>query len=189
MKKRGELTMEEKKKIEERVKKIHFEFKSILKDDNFDIVKFARQLGFVIGNARLDEDEDGFIAINPKGTLGNLFVNKVIAVNFNRTFEKKRFIIAHELGHYFLNAKEGAMMYAQRERHNTIDSEEENIDYFAACLLMPEEKFKMRYNELEKEVNNGSIDKESIVRKMSNIFGVDEGAIVKRFGEVNIKYE
>ena len=58
------------------------------KDDYIDIVSFTRSLGFNVGNAKLDEKEDGFIAIRPssakrRDNLGD----KVIAVNKDREFE------------------------------------------------------------------------------------------------------
>lgn len=33
------------------------------KDDYVDIVKFVQYLGFIVGNAQLDDSEDGFLAI------------------------------------------------------------------------------------------------------------------------------
>ena len=73
-------------------------------DDYLDIVTFTRSLGFNVGNAKLDANEDGFIMIRPSSAereddLGD----KVIAVNRDRTFDWKRFIIAHEFAHSVLH--------------------------------------------------------------------------------------
>lgn len=62
--------------------------------------------------------------------------------------ERGRFTLAHELGHYFIDAhriglKKGILKphpsVINRRQFNSIERE---ADYFASCLLMPESRFK-----------------------------------------------
>ncbi|MGE9313219.1 ImmA/IrrE family metallo-endopeptidase [Niabella sp. CJ426] len=62
--------------------------------------------------------------------------------------ERGRFTLAHELGHYFIDAHRVGLKQGLLEPHpskigikqfNTIERE---ADYFASCLLMPESRFK-----------------------------------------------
>jgi len=61
---------------------------------------------------------------------------------------RSRFTFAHELGHYFINEHRQALELGLTPSHSSyIDFQSENIvemeaNYFASCLLMPEERFK-----------------------------------------------
>lgn len=59
----------------------------------------------------------------------------MIGVNHERDLFTKRFIIAHELDHYILHG-ENKPIFAQREKTHGRTPEENEIDFFAACLLM-----------------------------------------------------
>lgn len=89
-------------------------------DSPTDIVGVAKTLGFVVGNAVLDDNDDGFI-------------------------------IAHEIGHYVLEYKEKNMsgMYANRYHERGHNNSENEIDFFAANLLMLRDLFVKKYQELK----------------------------------------
>ncbi|PZO29127.1 MAG: hypothetical protein DCF13_07195 [Flavobacteriaceae bacterium] len=59
-----------------------------------------------------------------------------------------RFTLAHELGHYIIDThRVGLMMGLLEPHHSTTNQKqfyeiEREADYFASCLLMPEERFK-----------------------------------------------
>ncbi len=61
---------------------------------------------------------------------------------------RSRFTIAHELGHYFINnhrigLKKGLLSpHPSKNNENSHFKIEREADYFASCLLMPEERFK-----------------------------------------------
>lgn len=61
---------------------------------------------------------------------------------------RARFTIAHELGHYFINNHRIGLMKGHLTPHISRNNEESHskiereADYFASCLLMPEERFK-----------------------------------------------
>lgn len=72
-----------------------------------DVIDVAKRLGFVVGNAVLNEEDDGFIVVEEgKKEIMGIKTDKLIGVNSDRPLEWKRFIIAHELGHYILHFKE-----------------------------------------------------------------------------------
>lgn len=149
-------------------------------DDYLDIVSFTRSLGFNVGNAKLDENEDGFIAIRPssakrKDNLGD----KVIAVNRDREFEWKRFIIAHEFAHSVLHYKVGSL-YLHRENKKGKNEIENEADYFAAALLMPRISFSRKCEELKKEELSGN----ALIMQLASIYKVPLESASRRIEEV-----
>lgn len=112
------------------------------KNTYVDITRLSCRLGFNVGNAKLDESEEGFVAVRPsstkrKDTLGD----KVIGVNRVREVVWKRFIIAHELAHFVLH-------YLYLHKYNKKvekGTEEKEASYFAAALLMPRVSFSLKY--------------------------------------------
>lgn len=172
----------EKVQIEQKASELLKNYEEYISDDSFvDIVGIARAMGFVVGQATLDDNEDGFIIIdNSKDELLGVKTKKLIVVNKNRDFNLRRFIIAHEIGHYYLECGNSDKAFASRE-HKTGKSDKENeIDYFAACLLMPSESFIKKYNEY-KEIFN---DKIILTLLLSKQFGVTEKTCERRFEEL-----
>lgn len=59
-----------------------------------------------------------------------------------------RFTLAHELGHYFIDNHRNGLQRGLLEPHPSKNNEEKHqkiereADYFASCLLMPEERFR-----------------------------------------------
>jgi hypothetical protein len=74
----------------------------------------ARELGFEVRES------------HQLGNLSGRLVDKVIEVNANDPPVRRRFSVAHELGHYFLNTRHGDGPVAERE-----------ADAFAGELLVP----------------------------------------------------
>lgn len=144
----------------------------------------AKKIGFVVGNANLSDKEDGFIIVNSdeKELLG-LNANKIIAVNSKREFCLKRFIIAHELGHYLLR-EDNQKIFAHRENKIGKNEEENEFDYFAACLLMPKEKFEEKTSIL---MNKGIKDDE-LIYELSNSFQVPSESVRRRFDELELTF-
>ena len=118
------------------------------KDTYVDITRLSCRLGFNVGNAKLDESEEGFVAVRPsstkrKDTLGD----KVIGVNRVREVVWKRFIIAHELAHFVLHYKVGSLYLHKYNKKVEKGTEEKEASYFAAALLMPRASFSSKYKE------------------------------------------
>ena len=148
-------------------------------DTRVDIVDFAQNLGFVVGNAELPDDEDGFLAIQPQDSGENKSLRKVIGVNSKRPLDLKRFIIAHEVAHWALHYKDG-QVYLHRENKKGKNREENEADYFAAALLMPRTSFKQKYLELEAK----GLSKSVICALLASIFKAPVESVSRRIGEV-----
>jgi Zn-dependent peptidase ImmA (M78 family) len=173
----------EKQRIEAKAQDILRQF-GMLTDGQVDVLLLAQNAGFVVGNANLDDDEDGIILVNTKEeTILGVKTQKLIGVNARRDLPSKRFVIAHELGHYFfrLDKKTGGdIIIARRERLVGRDGEENEMDYFAACLLMPADAFRKKYGEL-KEM--GILPGE-MPERLSKLFNVPLISAERRMGEV-----
>lgn len=156
--------------------------------EEIDVIRIAKSMGFVVGNIELDENEDGFIIVNDEKKIAGIGENRIIGINQNRSPKDKMFTIAHELGHYIFEKDDNKLIYAHRERKKKDNNAsgyvyENKIDFFAACLLMPKESFIKKYN-ASKELYKDDID--SIVDKLSNIFGVTTKSVLRRIDEVGL---
>jgi Zn-dependent peptidase ImmA (M78 family) len=118
-----------------------------------DVESIAEKLKIKIVKVNADDDEAGFI-MKP---LGN--ESAVIGVNKNHGYNRRRFTIAHELGHFFLHDFEdvyfdgkhsGSRMFL-RDKKSTDGShvEEKEANLFAAELLMPEIFLEQDLNKIE----------------------------------------
>lgn len=100
--------------------------------DSIDVIEVAKKLGFVVGNAGLSEDVDGFIIVDEnKGNILGIDTNKLIGVNASKELAWKRFIIAHEIGHYILHydKEKDNGMYAHREHKKGKNEIENEADF------------------------------------------------------------
>ncbi len=173
-----ELSFMEKREIEAKVADLLEKHGYDPKRDTYlDVVNFAQSFGFVVGNAKLPEGEDGFLAIQP-GTFKK-GESKIIGVNVNRSLDWKRFIVAHELAHSVLHYREG-QIYLHRENKKGKNSDENDADYFAAALLMPEESFRRMYTSL----NDGQRDRSTICSELSKIYRVPFESVSRRIDEI-----
>lgn len=151
-------------------------------DDYVDVVSFVQNLGFVVGNAALDDNEDGFLAMRPSNFVekgDNLSSDKIIGVNAKRTLDWKRFIIAHEFAHSVLHYKEG-QVYLHREHIKGKNRDENDADFFAASLLMPRDSFIRVYNEL----TNQGLKSNALCMQLATIFRVPLDSVSRRIDEV-----
>lgn len=172
-------------KIEESVMSTLMSVKYTISECSVDVIDVAKRLGFVVGNAVLDEEDDGFIIVEEgRKQIMGIKTDKLIGVNSNRSLEWKRFIIAHELGHYILHFKEKNLkgLYAHRDHIRGHNETENEADFFAANLLMPRESFEKKYNEIKQVYKN---DKE-IVDALSKYFIVTIKMTERRIEELGL---
>ena len=150
-----------------------------------DVVQLAESMGFVVGNAKMKKEEDGFILVNndTQEILG-VKTQKLIGVNRERDLFTKRFIIAHELGHYILHSKNKSI-FAQREQTHGRTSEENDVDFFAACLLMPEEDFVKTASSIR--CTYDEIDDYQLAKILSEQFKVPQLSAFRRLEETKEK--
>jgi len=122
--------------------------KNILDDCNITsapipVVEIAEKYGFVVVEKFMDDDESGYMILSPKGVeVNGEKHNKIIVINTTEIPHRKRFTIAHELGHYFLEYKEVFNSITNdvivHREYNTRDLEKERAaDEFAGELLVP----------------------------------------------------
>ena len=152
------------------------------KDDYVDIVDFVQNRGFIVGNAQLDDTDDGFLAIQSSSMAKNgthIANDKIIGVNSKRSLAWKRFIIAHEFAHSVLHYQAGEI-YLHRENKKGKDEEENAADYFAAALLMPKESFMRLYEKLKNE----GLNQTAICLQLASIYKVPFDSVSRRISEV-----
>ena len=116
------------------------------------IIDVANNYNFVVVEAVLDNDESGFLMIDNEGvSINGTLQKRIICVNHTDSPLRKRFTIAHELGHFFLEIEgkeEGKNFVVHRESSESIDRvKEREADLFASELLIPTAL-------LEKELQN-----------------------------------
>ncbi|HIU50890.1 MAG TPA: ImmA/IrrE family metallo-endopeptidase [Candidatus Limousia pullorum] len=146
-------------------------------DNYIDIVDFVRKLGFSVGSAELEDNDDGFLIVQPNGVDG--LNDRIIGVNSKRSYEFKRFIIAHEFAHFILHYK-GGSAYLHRENKKGKNEEENEADYYAANLIMPKNSFLREYNNLK----NSGLENNAIGVQLASIYKVPLESALRRISEV-----
>jgi Zn-dependent peptidase ImmA (M78 family) len=127
--------------------KVRHDYKQFheLFDVPVNVYKLCDVLGIEIHVRDMSEVE------NQKGheTSGALGVNgdeKVIFINASDVRERQRFTIAHELGHYFMHVdKNSDPDYVSVSFRLDRNPKEREADWFAAELLMPEERVRKEH--------------------------------------------
>ena len=166
---------------------VYKQFQNIMKTEN---IKFKE----------VNSKNTHFVGAFTKGNNGKLY----IMVNQNISNEgRKNFTIAHELGHYFLKhqLKNNAFFCYENvilEDKTLQDSIENEANYFATCLLMPEEKIvkafkaiisnsKRCYNKDFLEVTNKNYSVwKKISTDLTKRYGVSEAALRYRLIYLNL---
>ena len=175
------LTNMEKKKIEQLTAELLNQFVEDTENEAgyVDIVALARHFGFEVGESKkLSVTENGFISVSKDKQ------ELLIGVNYYRTWEEKRFIIAHELAHYFLHYKDSKLsepvFLMHSEKIKGKNETENDADYFAACLLMPRDKFESAY----KQAKNSYTHIE-MIDYLGGIFRTPRESIERRINELS----
>lgn len=173
-----ELSIMQKNDIDKQVSiLLHKQGYNSTQQDYVDIVNFAQNLGFIIGQATLPDNEDGFLLIRPQDKKDS----QIIAVNKHRSLEWKRFIIAHEVAHFILHYNVGTA-YIHRENVKGKDERENDADYFAAALLMPNDSFKRVHNKLVKD----GLKDNALYIQLASVFKVPLGSVTRRISELSL---
>lgn len=140
-------------------------------DSYVNIMDFIHRFDFTAGNACLEDDEDGFLAVQAG--------NKVIGVNANRTLARKRLIIAHEFAYFvlYVNCKENCFHWSKR---SVVNQKEKLAGFFARELLMPREPFLRLYNRLQERILNET----AVCLQLAFTFKVPSDSVLDRIREV-----
>ena len=155
-----------KKRVEEFAQEISTKLQFNYTDDLFVLVK---KLGgkISIGHTSQEDVHSGSILVD-KDAKFEIFISPFTSI------ERDRFTIAHELGHFFLHdpnvrEKMGNNEIFRATRYVDLDDKDQQVaereaNWFAASLLMPEEKFKQIYKkgtvdaELEFQVSTSAVN-------------------------------
>lgn len=160
-------------------------------EEPIKIVSLANQYGFTVTVSNRLGRFQGVIAYDESGKTKQLGTNftKVIAVSEDLTLKEKRFVTAHELGHYIMAdweyAKKGSygdtkQGFQTRNAEHGRSDYENTIDYFAACLLMPSQAVWEVLNRPDTKAKT----KDEQARILSEIFQVDIEVAERRIVEV-----
>ena len=153
---------------------------NIAKAENIEIDKIAESLGIDVKGEELDDDISGlFVMKNGK---------PFIRFNNSEGQKRRRFTIAHELGHYVLH-REGTPLFVDKKNEKTLYrnstsssgevKREREANAFAASLLMPEAF-------ISDEMRNIPLGKNPITH-LANVFNVSEQAMSFRLS--NLGYD
>ena len=152
-------------------------------DTPVKIIEICKMMGFSVYKQELPREICGYIMIN--GELKDKFpTDRIISVNSNESNKRRRFTVAHELGHYLFDfdPTKSIQYFNMFEIDHAIGNEEEDrANRFAAELLMPEDLIKQKYSELKKGTSQK--DLYSLVQNLSDIFLVPPKAVEMRIKE------
>lgn len=152
-----------------------------------DIITVVKKHGITLINAALDKNCDGFLIVdNTETNILGIETNKLIGVNSSRPLAWKRFIIAHELGHYKLEYENSnnKLQFAHRDHRKGKNERENVIDYFSASILMPKDKFKDMYMYFSE---NATVNKDLLVDFLAIQFQVTKKMVIRRIEEVGLQ--
>jgi len=151
--------------------------------EGYDIVSLAKRMGFFVATASLDDGEDGFIMVNDGGEriLGTNS-SKVIVVEKSLDQYLKRFVIAHELGHYEINGRNKPIFAHRKKRDGTRAENEQEVDHFAASLLMPKEAFC----EKNRQLSVGGMSLADRTLELTRIFSAPMESVLRRMDELGL---
>lgn len=115
------------------------------------IISLCRKLDIQVFEEYLEPDVSGFIIIKPDGIYPKYNTGRLIVANASDSAQRRRFTVAHELGHYILHRKNEEELYAHRDAGANGGMESE-ANIFASVILMPEELVKDSLKNLGKNV-------------------------------------
>ncbi|MDR6190356.1 Zn-dependent peptidase ImmA (M78 family) [Agrobacterium pusense] len=129
-----------------------------------DVVALAQSLGLKVIKEPMAENTSGYLRREDGGwTLG---VNSLHHPN------RQRFTIAHEIGHYFLHREhssfEDGLLFRKTANRN---HQEDEANYFASLLLMPEVEFRrtLTTSSVEEAAAYFGVSKQAAELRVSNL--------------------
>jgi len=150
------------------------------------IEKIAKNLGVEIVETDLGNDISGMLVINGK--------DAVIAINPLQSTERKRFTIAHELGHFVLHKENSNNVFVDRDfiikyRSNKPYSEleirqEQEANAFAASILMPQELIMAELARNDFQAQSES----DLINTLADLFNVSVPAMTYRLVNLNVLF-
>lgn len=134
-----------------------------------------------MNSVELEDDLSGILVVEKK--------RGIIGFNAKHAPVRQRFTIAHEIGHYFLHAKNAASrlfvdryVVYRRDDESTKGNDQEEVEAnaFAASLLMPEALVRQAIT-----TKNLDLDDEDAIAELAKQFSVSSSAMSYRL--VNLR--
>lgn len=152
-----------------------------------EIVRICKENGLKVFEEYLNQDVSGLIVVDDK-VWTKYNTNQFILVNLAESATRRRFTIAHELAHFVLH-RNGSKLYAHRDMtsndSNFRSSIEQEANYFAANVLMPEELIRNKVEEI-REDTWGVLPNFVLIREIADNFAVSESAAEVRLRQLEI---
>lgn len=157
--------------------------------NNANIISFCEKLGISVKNySTKQEGYDGFILVNDNF--------KIIGIDNNLSPIDRRFLIAHELGHYVkADSKNEKILLALKDNlHHGCEKscDEHDADYLAAAILVPLRQFKkeldllgLDYKNLNSEQKVAEKIPSWLIDFFSKRYRVNEQLTIRRIAEVS----
>lgn len=146
------------------------------------VTSIAKYYGFKVFEMELGSNCSGMIMVKDT-IIEGLNTNKAIIVNSNDSDQRKRFTVAHELGHYFLEG-ESKTCFGHRDVGD-YSPRERDANSFASELLMPKTKVENFVKEYKDSVW-GDIPDSFIIDAVASNFHVSRSAANVRLEKLNI---
>ncbi|MBS1511075.1 MAG: ImmA/IrrE family metallo-endopeptidase [Bacteroidetes bacterium] len=165
-------------------KLIHSKVNAILKtivpiELPINIEELAKKRGLDVLPYDLGQDVSGLLAIKDgKGTIG---------YNITDASVRRRFTIAHELGHYELHKEKSDLFVDQqfiyRRQNSPLSFElkemENEANYFASCILMPTDQVRKAL-----EIMDINLVTEDGIKELAKLFDVSTTAMSLRVNKL-----
>lgn len=159
-----------------------------LKQAPVKIINLCKNMGFSIYMQELPSTVCGYIMIS--GELREDFnTDRIISVNEMESAKRRRFTVAHELGHFlfYFDPSRSIEFYNAFETDGKTSPEEDACNRFAAELLMPEDIFCAAYDRAKAIYKDAADAYYNIVHYLSEEFLVPPKAVDWRISkELNL---
>ncbi|MFA7685568.1 MAG: ImmA/IrrE family metallo-endopeptidase [Candidatus Gracilibacteria bacterium] len=149
-----------------------------------DIRAVIRSVGIIVAEA--PHEDDGMSGLILRGNGKTL-----IGLNASHHENRKRFTLAHELGHnelhskgIFIDPEKNFNIKYRAKKNGGYDPEESEANAFAAELLMPEDWVKKDFDTLDK--NFKSLGKEFIANALAKKYEVSDEAMNIRLDSLSL---
>lgn len=146
------------------------------------IVSIANFYGFSVYEMPMDDSISGLIMADDENIKG-FDTKQIIVVNSKHSSRRKRFTIAHELGHYIIQGKP-SKCFAHRDSGN-YSSDERDANSFASALLMPEDEIKREVGNFKK-AKIGDYPDSHLIDYIADAFDVSQSAAEVRLKKLGV---
>lgn len=145
--------------------------KKLLLFPPIDLLLIARVLEIEVKNELLPVDVPGFYLITPAG-------RRIIYINSDMPLGRRRFTLAHEIGHHFFGNGSNEAIHLEANRRAPVEIA---CDRFAVELLMPSQLLENRLTDLKHLSICSRLD------AIEKEFEVSRQALLKRIDELGLK--